>query len=297
MSPLAASFDPHAKARTTVAATASVAVHVASVLFVLSRFQLAAHIPPPPPPVVRAVAAAPDELDTVPATPEANSPPPAPEVLKPAEPEPKPVERTRRKLDKPEPPPEPPPGPPPPPALCEGCALTSDLTAADVEPAPPGSEPGRATVPLGVPGGKRGGVLGGVSGGVVGGTIGGELGAPRPPASPAKRQVRRARSRLIRPLKEVMAQARWAPNPPEEELKWTRTGLGSQRPGVSRTAFCINKRGRTEAVRTVTAFPGDPGVDAICRQTVQRWRFKPFRVGGRRMRVCTTVSFRIRFVD
>ena len=42
-------------------------------------------------------------------------------------------------------------------------------------------------------------------------------------------------------------------------------------------------------------FPGDTAVDAIVRKTVKRWRFKPWMVGGKARRTCSSVSFQIHF--
>ena len=208
------------------------------------------------------------------------------------EPEPKPEPEPEPKdLPQPEPEPELPPpdrprGPPPPPAACNGCAMTP---AALGVPKNARSAASRA-IPMGVPGGVPGGVLGGVPGGVVGGVLGGDPNAigtgsltPARPAEPPK------------PLEAVMEQAIFTPDPDAGRLAKTNTGMFDRHGGVNRTAFCIDRRGKTVSVRTAKRFPRDPQVDTICRDAIKRWRFRPFLVAGRPTQVCTVAEFEIHF--
>lgn len=173
--------------------------------------------------------------------------------------------------------------------------MTTELGPEDVVPAPPGDKSGNL-VPTGVPGGVEGGVLGGVPGGVVGGQIGGELGAELPPPPPPPKAPKRSkRRRNLVPIKDVMSHARFTPDPNRRALAMTKTGAGSREAGVTRTAFCVDERGRTTQIRTLTGFPDDPEIDEICRRAVKQWRFKPFTANGKRIRVCTVMAFKIRF--
>lgn len=175
--------------------------------------------------------------------------------------------------------------------------MTTELSPADVDPVDAEAAGGSASVPMGVPGGTEGGVLGGVPGGVVGGEIGGELGAPLPtaPRSAPGSAPPRPKPKRLKPIRDVMSHAWHSPNPSMKRLAMTKTGQGSRKRGESRVAFCVDERGRTRDVRTTKKFPNDPEVDAICRQAVRTWRFRPFKVGRRRVSVCSVVVFDIDF--
>ncbi len=219
-----------------------------------------------------------------PSTPEPEPPPepePEPEP-EPPEPEPEPLKK-RDKKNSP---------PPPPPPECKNCAMTSDLTPDDVNPANT-----KNAIPMGVPGGVPGGVLGGVPGGVVGGVIGGtgtELPAvaPRNPTPPPQKKKRRNN---VRPIGSIMAHAMFTPDPDPRQLAATKAGRGDRETGVSKVAFCVDEKGRTKDIRVVRKYPGDAGVDRICRQAVTKWRFKPFFSNGKKVVVCTTMKFEIVF--
>ena len=68
-----------------------------------------------------------------------------------------------------------------------------------------------------------------------------------------------------------------------------------KRGGSNKTHFCVNEQGKTTEIRTTKKFPNDPKVDKIIRDTVRKWRFKPFMVGGKARKTCTTYEFEIRF--
>ncbi|EDM74673.1 hypothetical protein PPSIR1_11826, partial [Plesiocystis pacifica SIR-1] len=54
-------------------------------------------------------------------------------------------------------------------------------------------------------------------------------------------------------------------------------------------------KGKVVDVKTKTKFPGDPQVDKIIRDTIKKWRFKPFVVGGKPVKTCTERTFKIKF--
>lgn len=87
----------------------------------------------------------------------------------------------------------------------------------------------------------------------------------------------------------------YTPDPAQDELARTRTGLGSRRPGSVRVEFCIDARGKVSRTRVVKRFPGDDAIDAIARRTVTKWRFKPMMVGSQPRAACSAVTFDIRF--
>ena len=92
-----------------------------------------------------------------------------------------------------------------------------------------------------------------------------------------------------------MQQALYVPDPDPKRIASTRAALFHRRDGESRTAFCVDRKGKTVAVRTIKRFPGDPQIDLISRETIKTWRFKPFVVSGRRARVCSVAIFKFKF--
>lgn len=119
------------------------------------------------------------------------------------------------------------------------------------------------------------------------------IGAPGLPI--ARKDPEPARERQPVPFSAVKAQAIYTPDPSQSKLLATRTGMFNQVSGENETSFCIDAAGRTTEVRTVKPFPGDPGVDAVCRETVKTWRFKPFLVEGKAVKTCAVQVFRITF--
>lgn len=146
----------------------------------------------------------------------------------------------------------------------------------------------KPAIPGGIPGGVSGGVPGGVVGGVLGGQLGGQLGGVATKRDAATRSV-------PKPISSVMAQGIFTPDPDQKKLQSTKAGMFDKRPGSNQTAFCVEKDGKTTDVQTKKRFPGDPQVDAICRDTVKKWRFKPFVVAGRAEKTCTVVTFNLSF--
>ena len=52
---------------------------------------------------------------------------------------------------------------------------------------------------------------------------------------------------------------------------------------------------KTVDVKTKKKFPNDPKVDEICRDTIKKWRFKPFIVGGKPVKTCSVAEFNLKF--
>ena len=127
-------------------------------------------------------------------------------------------------------------------------------------------------------------VPGGIPGGVPGGGI-------------AKMGDSGAAKSVKKPLEAVMAQSVFSPDPDQKRLSATKSGTFDKRPGDNKTSFCVNTLGKTVKVKTSKKFRegDDPKVDEICRQTVEKWRFKPFIVGGKPVEMCSTVTFKISF--
>ena len=253
---------------------ASVLVHVALVL----TFGLMYTPPPEAPPRSKVESSVRMESQGRPQP--INEPPPEPKPE--PEPDPAPEPEPLPKLDELPPPPKGP--PPPPPQECRGCAKM----AIPVSPIKNANATDRVLpvgVPGGVPGGMPGGVPGGVIGGVPGGVLGGQLGVP----------LKRRSFEAPKPLAAVIARALATPNPDANRLQKTQAARGGRDPGTNKTAFCVDIRGRATAVRTKTKFPGDPEVDEICRDAVKKWRFRPFILDGRPIKVCSVAVFEIAF--
>lgn len=152
----------------------------------------------------------------------------------------------------------------------------------------PGAPPGPGVPngsPLGVVGGTR---IGGPPGGVIGG-----LGTGFGNSVATKKQT--PPPTTMKPFTAVRANGVYTPDPNAAQLAKTKAARFDKRPGVSKVSFCITPSGKTTKVKTVQKFRGDPEVDQICRDTVKKWRFKPFKVGGKAVETCTTYRFDIVF--
>ncbi len=200
-----------------------------------------------------------------------------------------------------EPPPPPPPPPPPAGSDAEPEPEEEDIPEEEVpeeEIVQPKETPDKVPdqkkgsskgpkVP-GVPGGIPGGVPGGVVGGVLGGQLGGQLGGVA-----TKRDTKAPAA--MKPISVVKQNAIYTPNPDQAKLASTKAGMFDKRGGVGKVGFCVDANGKTVDVRTKKKFPGDPKVDAILRDTIKKWRFKPFVVGGKKTKTCSVAEFNIKF--
>ncbi|MCA9690832.1 MAG: hypothetical protein R3A51_19765 [Nannocystaceae bacterium] len=162
-----------------------------------------------------------------------------------------------------------------------------ELVPERVPTAPPSRTVG---VPDGKPEGKPWGVPRGIPNGVG---LGLGNGTSVPPLvgtqqSPPKQAA-------PEPFDAAMSRCVYCPSPDTAKLSATTTGMFNRRSGVNKTRFCIGVDGKVDEVTTASKFPGDPRVDAICRDTIKRWRFKPFKVADKARRSCTTATFNIQF--
>lgn len=96
-------------------------------------------------------------------------------------------------------------------------------------------------------------------------------------------------------LSVLKARGIYTPDPQAAALAKTKTGLGTRRPGMVKVSFCVGPSGKVSSAKIARKFSGDPEVDRICRAAVQKWRFKPARVGGKARTTCSDVTFRIEF--
>lgn len=119
---------------------------------------------------------------------------------------------------------------------------------------------------------------------------------PDPGPPPASRESARfPEGALVRPLSEVVVHAIYSPDPDAKQLQQTKAARFDRADGTSMVAFCVDTDGSTSDIHTVQKFPEDPLVDQIIRDTVTRWRFRPFVVDGAAVKVCTEKQFLLRF--
>ncbi len=199
--------------------------------------------------------------------------------------------------------PPPPPPPPPPPAgddsepeeeeeeIPEEEVPEEEIVQPDEEPdkVPDAKKsPGKKghKIPGGVPGGVPGGIPGGVVGGVLGGQLGGQLGGVATKKDPAKVGA-------PEPINVVKQNAIYDPDPDPAKLAGTKAFMFDKRGGTGKVKFCVDTNGKTVNVKTSKKFPGDPKVDQILRDTVKKWRFKPFMAAGKKRKVCSEMAFKL----
>ena len=195
--------------------------------------------------------------------------------------------------------PPPPPGPPPPAARDERADSGESTAKSEVPDEAPSEE--SIALPREAPaklpqlrggGGKSGSVPGipGSSIGMPGSPLGVGIGVP------GVRSPKKERAEVPPPtsIQAVLAQGVFTPDPDSKRLGATKAGMFDKRPCTNRTSFCVDTRGRVVDVRT-TGRCYDMQVNAICRDAVKRWRFKPFVVGGVAKRTCSTVYFNLEF--
>ncbi|MGH1340420.1 MAG: energy transducer TonB [Nannocystales bacterium] len=96
-------------------------------------------------------------------------------------------------------------------------------------------------------------------------------------------------------LSVLKARGIYTPDPQAAALAKTKTGLGSRAPGTVKVEFCVGPSGKVSSAKVARRFSGDREVDRICRAAVEKWRFKPARVGGKARTTCSDVTFRIEF--
>lgn len=139
----------------------------------------------------------------------------------------------------------------------------------------------------GVEGGVEGGVVGGVVGGVLGGVEGGVLGGtgtgpPPPPPKPSEPQIvpqvaleqqRISGDKDIQPPNDVNVAIRRA---------------GKRVTGVVK--MCLSAGGTVSSLKLLQS-TGHPTYDAKIKSKMRQWKYKPFRVNGKAVPVCTSVTF------
>ena len=130
-------------------------------------------------------------------------------------------------------------------------------------------------------GDQPGGVLGGVLGGQLGGTA---VATKKDPTA----------STAPKPFAVVAVNAIYKPEPDKNALQGTKAAMFDKRPCTNETAFCVDTDGKTVDVKTKKKCY-DAKVDEICRDTIKKWRFRPFLVGGKPQKTCSIAEFNFTF--
>lgn len=84
------------------------------------------------------------------------------------------------------------------------------------------------------------------------------------------------------------------PHPPLAEIAATQTAMFKKGNHVGRVYFCVHPSGVTEAV-TTTLSTADEKLDAVLRDAVARWTFRPARAQAGPTRACTQTEFNMKF--
>ena len=159
--------------------------------------------------------------------------------------------------------------------------------------APPSEAPKKVPKLRGGGGGSKvPGIPGGSSIGIPGSKIGISIGDPGSLLRPREKKA----GPPPKPIQAVMAQGVFTPDPDQKRLAATKAGMFDKRSCLNKTSFCVDASGKVVDVRTKSKCY-DPQVDAICRDAVKRWRFKPFIVAGAAKKTCSTVQFDLSFKE
>jgi len=134
----------------------------------------------------------------------------------------------------------------------------------------------------GVEGGVAGGVVGGVLGGVPGGTLGGTGVAPPPPVQEKPQIV----PQVV--LKEYRLSGESDIKPPESVKNLMVKQAMSKTVGTVK--MCLSKGGSVQSVRVLKS-TGFDDYDATIVRKMQQWKYRPFKVNGKAVPVCTSVTF------
>ena len=189
----------------------------------------------------------------------------------------------------------PPPPPPPPPGGQKKKTETKKKKKKVTEPVQPtktdekkpdtsddNSDPNPAGVEGGVEGGVAGGVVGGVLGGVEGGVLGGTgVGAPPP-------TVKKAKIVPVQVLKGLRIAGESNIRPPSKAA--VAIGRSGKARVVATAKMCLTEGGRVKSVSMIKR-SGFPSWDRAITSKMKAWKYKPYRVNGKAIPVCTSVTF------
>ena len=134
----------------------------------------------------------------------------------------------------------------------------------------------------GVEGGVVGGVVGGVIGGVEGGVLGGSLGGDPPPPPMAEPKM---------VLQVALEQQRVSGDKdiqPPNDVATKISRAGKRVVGVVK--MCLNTGGNVKSINMLKS-TGHASYDAKIKSKMRLWKYRPFKVNGKSVPVCTSVTF------
>jgi protein TonB len=135
----------------------------------------------------------------------------------------------------------------------------------------------------GVEGGVVGGVVGGVIGGVEGGVLGGTLGGDPPPPPPMDEP------KMV--LQVALEQQRISGDKdiqPPNDIATKISREGKRVVGVVK--MCLNTAGNVKKINMLKS-TGHSAYDAKIKSKMRLWKYRPFKVNGKSVPVCTSVTF------
>jgi protein TonB len=92
----------------------------------------------------------------------------------------------------------------------------------------------------------------------------------------------------------VLPQAVYSPKPDAPKLAAARTA-GTPTPFEIQLGFCVLPTGKTVNVHVVGNDP-DAVVAKVVIDTLAKWRFKPFMVDGKAIKVCSEQKYVVEFL-
>ncbi len=131
----------------------------------------------------------------------------------------------------------------------------------------------------GVVGGVVGGVIGGVEGGVLGGTLGGDPPPPPPPDEPKIVQQVALEASRISGEKQIQ---------PPSAVATAIARSGKKAVGVVK--MCLNAGGSVKSLNMLKS-TGHAAYDAKIKSKMRQWKYRPFKVNGKAVPVCSSVTF------
>lgn len=184
----------------------------------------------------------------------------------------------------------PPPPPPPPPAgsskphveVKKVVHKVHDTVQPDKDKKPDPT-PEADTQDNGVEGGVEGGVAGGVVGGVLGGVEGGVLGGTGD--QPAPKEEPKIVPQVALEAQRISGEKNIQP-PDNVAVQISRSG----KPSVGVIKMCLSSGGSVDKLQVLKS-TGYAPYDSKIKNTMRNWRYRPFKVNGRAVPVCTSVTF------
>lgn len=122
-------------------------------------------------------------------------------------------------------------------------------------------------------------------GGIEGGVLGGMIGRPPPPPPPPPPSSRNIPSKMLEGLRIAGDKVIL----PDENTKLAILDSGRERV-IGAFKLCIDEAGRVSEVKAIRSTKV-PSYDRTLLQAMRAWRYRPYRINGKALAVCTAVTF------